>query len=67
MERERAFWRCHYEEYMAAYPEQFVAIKDDRVFMTDVELGSLLDRIEAAGLKPWDTWVRFFSNEPLIL
>lgn len=67
MDREMDFWHQHWAEYLATYPEQFVAIRDNSVLMTDVELGRLLDRVEGLGVNVGDLWVRYVSAEPLIL
>ena len=63
----QGFWHEHWAEYLAAYPDSFVTVKDGKVLFTDCELGSLLDRLESMGLTPADVWVEFVSKEPLLL
>ena len=49
----RDFWYDHHDEFLARYPELYVAVKDPlgdyEVVATDTNIVSLIDTIEAQG------------------
>lgn len=62
-ERARTFWNAHYDEFLARYPDQFVAVHDGRVIASSAHLVDLLDQIERLGLKPTQVWSKYFATD----
>lgn len=63
---ERAFWNAHRGEFLAAYPDQFVAVKDGRVVATGRNLEEIVARLTAIGLRPTDIWMQHFDAHPAV-
>jgi hypothetical protein len=65
-EKEAAFWREHYQEYVGQYPDQFVAVSKDEktVVATGHSLDYLLGFIEGRGLRVRQMWVKFIAATP---
>jgi hypothetical protein len=65
-EKEAAFWREHYDPYLAQYPDQFVAIAkaDHHVVATSPDLLHLVGVIEGKNLSVRDVWVQFMAATP---
>ncbi|MGH2586610.1 MAG: DUF5678 domain-containing protein [Dehalococcoidia bacterium] len=61
-ERERAFWQEHHGEFLHTYPDQFVAVKDDRVVAVSYDLRDLIADLRQQGLEPTDVWLHFFAT-----
>ena len=61
-EREDAFWEAHYKEFLEQYPDQFVAVRDDRVVAVAYDLRDLLSSLRRQGLEPTDTWIHHFAT-----
>lgn len=60
-ERRVAFWHAHHGEYLARYPEQFVAVADGKVVAADGNLDTLLDILQSEGLAPTQVWLKFIT------
>jgi hypothetical protein len=60
----RAFWAAHYEEYLAKYPEQFVAVQDGKVKATNPQLAGLIAELRRQRIEPRDCWIEFLSADP---
>lgn len=60
-QRERQFWQLHQDEYLAKYPNQFVAVADGEVIATAPTLEEILALLEQEGREPTDVWLRFFN------
>ena len=65
-EKEAAFWREHYDTYLAQYPDQFVAVAkaDGQVVAVSPDLMYLLGVIDGKGLKVSQVWVEFMAATP---
>ncbi len=63
-EEEAAFWKAHHEEFLAKYPEQFVAVRDGTVVGVAPDLYQLIARLAVAGIEPPMVWVRFITEHP---
>ncbi|MGD9935012.1 MAG: hypothetical protein AB7T37_15045 [Dehalococcoidia bacterium] len=46
----QAYWTAHYQELLAEYPEEFVAVRDGVVVGHDVELAALYYDLAEKGL-----------------
>ena len=68
-ERGRAFWKANRAELTRRYPDQFVAVLDERVISTDVDLFGLAERLQAEGHDLRDVWISFmrWKSPPLLL
>ena len=68
-EREDAFWRDHYDEYLGRFPDQFVAVaqRDGRLVATNPDLDKLIETIREQGLNVRDVWSRFMAATPIRL
>jgi len=66
---ERAFWDAHRAEYTRSYPEQFVAIVDNKLVAHDLDLRTLLERLGSLGIDLGDVWVEYMvtSERPFLL
>lgn len=51
-ERIRAFWNDNYEALLKRFPDQFVAVKDGEVAVSDQDLVNLVAKLREAGLDP---------------
>lgn len=63
-EAKLAFWQKHQQEFLARYPDQFVAVHDGTVITPDRDLRSVLDRIAQRGLDPRRVWLHRFDTHP---
>src|SRR4051794_20581731 len=65
-EKERAFWREHYDALVPQYPDQFVAVlrETGQVVATSADLMYLLGVIEGKGLTVRQVWVEFMAATP---
>ena len=61
-EREWAFWQSHFDEYLAKYGDQFVAVADDEVVASAADLESLTDILRREGIGMQGLWVRFIAS-----
>jgi hypothetical protein len=61
-DREDVFWQTHYDEFLAKYPDQFVAVRDGRVVATAYDLRDVLASLRAQGLEPTETWIQHFAT-----
>ena len=61
------FWIEHFDELVARYPDEFVAVSvhDREVVDHDPDLSVLMDRLRARGHSHLDVWVDFtFTRFP---
>ena len=65
-EKEAAFWREHYQEFVARYPDQFVAVSraDGRVIVASANLDYVLGFIAGRGLDVQQVWLKFIAATP---
>lgn len=63
-EKERMFWREHQAEYLARYPNRFVAVVGGNVIADGVSLDEILAGLEKQGVEPTDALVRYFNADP---
>jgi hypothetical protein len=63
-EAEQAWWAAHYAAYLAQYPEQFVAVRDNKVVAAHADLQHLLAALGRQHIAPADVWVRFVTADP---
>ncbi len=68
-ERERDFCIANRDALTRQYPDQFVAVVDERVIDTDPDLYVLAERLEAGGHELRNVWITFmrFKSPPLLL
>jgi len=68
-ERERAFWKTNRSDLTRRYPDQFVAVVDERVIAIDADLLVLTQRLRIKGHDIRDAWIAFMRTErhPLLL
>lgn len=60
----QAFWDHHYDELLAQYPEQFVAVKDEKVVAADADLARLVYKLRDLNLDPrTDVAIEYISSE----
>jgi hypothetical protein len=59
-ERERAFWREHYEEFQGKYPDQFVAVHEGCVLAHAYDIRDLILMLKDKGFEPTQVWVHSF-------
>jgi hypothetical protein len=64
-EARREWLNAHWTELQAAYPDQFVAIKDHLVIASAARLVDLVDLLELQGLTPTEVWVEFVRVTPM--
>jgi len=62
-ERRAAFWQEHHDEFLARYPEQFVAVKDGTVEAADSDMDKLLGILRNRQIDPRDVWVKFITAD----
>lgn len=63
-EVEQAFWDEHYREFLAEYPEQFVAVQDREVVAVAADLSQLILLLSNQSIEVRDTWVRYLTDDP---
>jgi hypothetical protein len=57
------FWADHYEELLARYPEQFVAVRDGDVMASNPDLAMLIYDLRDKNLSPrTDVAIQFISS-----
>jgi hypothetical protein len=61
-ERQRLFWEEHYQEFLRAYPDQFVAVHDGDVVAVSDDLQDLNASLKRLRLQPSDVWVRYIMT-----
>ena len=68
-EQEDALWSVHYDEYLARYPDQFVAVarSDGRLVAAHQDLDALIEVIKKQGLMVRDVWSRYMAATPIRL
>ena len=68
-EREAAFWREHYHEYVKLYPDQFVMVSkaDKQVVAVSPSLDGVIDLAESRGFRVGTTWLEFIAATPMHL
>ena len=66
-EKEAAFWRAHYDLYIAEYPDQFVVVTraDGQVVVSGVSLDYVLGFVAGRGLDLRQVWVKFIAATPI--
>jgi hypothetical protein len=66
-ERESAFWREHYDGYLAQYPDQFVAVAkiDRQIVAASPSLEGVIRLAEARGFGLGSVWIEFIAATPL--
>ena len=63
-EIEHEFWKEHQQEFLATYPEQFVAVADRRVVLTSPDLQQLIAGLQNQGRDVRDVWIRYMHTDP---
>jgi len=63
MDRSFQYWCDHFDELLAQYPEQIVAIKDGKVVGANADLLELDRTLRAQGIKP-PIFARFVTAHP---
>ena len=64
LDRRQAFWARNRDRFLDQYADQFVAVKDGEVIIADPDLVRLLERLQAAGLKPGkDVWFKYITTK----
>ena len=61
---QQEFWESHSEELSRQYPDQFVAVRDDKVVEVAADLQQLVYALRAKGIEPSSVWVRFMASHP---
>ena len=66
-EKEAAFWREHFQEFVARYPDQFVAVArtDWRVVAASPSLDGVIRLAEQQGYRVGSVWIEFIAATPL--
>lgn len=59
-----AFWREHQHELLAKYPDQFVAMRRDKIVASSPKLQTVLEQLEQRGIDRADVRIRFVSLDP---
>jgi hypothetical protein len=65
--RDTAYYEAHQEELLEQYPEQWVAIYDERVVGADADLYHLLSTIKEQGFSPGQALVEYVTSKDEIL
>jgi hypothetical protein len=65
--RDTAYYEAHQEELLEQYPEQWVAIYNERVVGADVDLPHLLTTIKENGISPGQALVEYVTSKDEIL
>ncbi|MDE3096019.1 MAG: hypothetical protein KGK07_08460 [Chloroflexota bacterium] len=60
---EQEYWDRHYDEVLAKYPDQFVAVKDGVVVGAESDLAQLIFVLSTRHIDIRDTWVRFVTED----
>ena len=63
-DREARFWAQHYDEYLERYANQFVAVHKGDIVAASEDLGELINVLQAKGIAPRDTWIKFITADP---
>jgi hypothetical protein len=65
-DREAAFWREHYDDYVKLYPDQYVAVAraDGQVVIACRNLDYLLGYLAGKDLDVRQMWVKFMVATP---
>ena len=68
-DREDAFWEANRVDITRRYPDQFVAVIDEQVVDSDLDLYALAERLRADGHDLREVWISFmrFHSPPLLL
>jgi len=66
-EVEQAFWEANYKQFLALYPDRFVAVLNGCVIATDADLLQLIRTLEAMGHPTADVRIRFIASDPKFL
>jgi hypothetical protein len=66
-EKEAAFWRERYQEFVARYPDQFVAVAraDWHVVAASPSLDGVIRPAEQRGYRVGSVWIEFIAATPL--
>lgn len=62
-DREEAFWREHFDEYLQKYRDHFVVVHDGEVIASSSDLNEVLGGIQTRGINPRDAWIRFITAD----
>jgi hypothetical protein len=65
--RDTAYYEAHQEELLEQYPEQWVAIYDERVVGADADLHHLLTTIKEKGISPGQALVEYITSKDELL
>lgn len=63
-ERASAFCQANYASLMQAYPDQSIAVYDDKLVAAGKDTAELFERVRAAGYEPNNVWTFFVPAEP---
>lgn len=61
------YFRDHYQELLAQYPEQWIAIYEGKVVGTATELSDLIDDLIRQGIHPGSVYHDFLTNSDDLL
>lgn len=61
------YFEKHYDELLARYPEQWVAIFNERVAGVDTDLERLIERLREQGVSPERAFIDRPTNENYVL
>lgn len=54
----------HYQEWVKAYPDQFVAVYNGEMVAASPDLETVLRTLAKQGLRPTQVLIRFLAKEP---
>ncbi len=60
---QQAYWDEHYDEVLAKYRDQFVAVKDGAVVGAEPDLAQLMLVLSTKRIDIRDTWVRYVTED----
>lgn len=61
----RAFWAAHYQEFLARYPNEYVAVRDGDVVAASESLAELEGALRDRRLDPRrDVWIEYIDTDP---
>jgi hypothetical protein len=58
---EEAYWERHYPDFLAKYPDQWVAVHDGKLIARTEHLSELVQELERQGFDPRETWFTFLN------
>lgn len=63
--QEQEFWARNYRRLVAGYPDQFIAVRENKVVATGSDLEELMAAVAALGLSYREVWSRFMMTTPV--